>query len=95
MIVDIQTMPVIHVKMLMHGHPRECYYSVLKYQNYVRLLLPSVIQSAVHYIQVSNFSMKFHQLIVTVAITCSIWQEVELHGRIHDGVCSMQSVCVC
>ena len=55
-----------------HGHPRERHYSVLMYQNYVRLLLPSVIQSAVHYIQISNFSMKFHQLIVTVAITCSI-----------------------
>ena len=28
-----------------HGHPRECHYSVLMYQNYVRLLLPSVVQS--------------------------------------------------
>ena len=71
-----------------HGHPRECHYSVLMYQNYVRLLLPSVIQSVVTI-------HRSHQLIVTVAITCSIWQELELHGRIRDWVCSMQSVCVC
>ena len=43
-----------------HGHPRECHYSVFIYQNYVRLLLPSVIQSVVNYTQVSSANCHIH-----------------------------------
>lgn len=30
-----------------------------------------------------------------IHITCSMWQEVKLHGRICGGVCSMQTLCLC
>ena len=54
MIVDVQAMPVIHMKMhklmVIQGNATIVY--ILMYQNYVRLLLPSVIQSVVNYIQV-------------------------------------------
>ena len=71
MIVDIQAMPMIHMKMHKLMVIQRNATNVLMYQNNVRLLLPSVIQSVVHYmhdnISSANCNSSHH-----IHITCSM-----------------------